>query len=88
MVLVLRLLALLTFLAAATLIAFGWWGVFTEAGDQRYPEMNSYIPFFWGLVGVIMLIAACVLFAVAWLCKRMQRGQRATSDAMPLQRAA
>jgi heme/copper-type cytochrome/quinol oxidase subunit 2 len=88
MVLVLRILALLTFLAAAGLIAFGWWGTFTEAGDAAYPEMQSYIPFFWGLVGVVMLGVACVLFAVAWLCKRMQRVQRVSSDAPPLKRAA
>ena len=55
--------ALLLLLVACGLAGFGWWGVYTPAGRQRFDEMAGMIPLaaLWG--GVVLGVVA-----VIWLC--------------------
>ncbi len=46
------------------LAGFGWWGVFTVAGQAIYPEMAGMTPFFSGIAGLAFLLIAGVGLAV------------------------
>jgi hypothetical protein len=44
---------------------FGWWGLFTRAGQRRFDEMDGLYPFIAGIVGIVVIVAAIVLFIIA-----------------------
>ena len=49
---------------AVPLLAFGWWGMNTAAGQRAYDEMAGMIPFWAGVLGGLLLAAAAVLGVV------------------------
>jgi hypothetical protein len=51
---------------ALALIAFGWWGIETTAGRQRFDEMAGMIPFGAQVAGALCLLVAVVLYLVLW----------------------
>lgn len=55
---------------AAGLLAFGWWGVYTAAGQRRFDEMAGMIPMFALWAGVLLLAVSA---ALGWMSSR--RGQ-------------
>ena len=57
-------------LTGAALLVFGWWGVETPAGRQRYDEMDGIIPFAVGVLGAILLAAGAVTALVAMRKRR------------------
>jgi len=46
------------------LIAYGYWGAFTSAGNKVYDEMDGYYPFFMLLVGALMLITTVIVVLI------------------------
>jgi len=56
--------------AGAALLAFGWWGVETSAGRQRYDEMDGIIPFATGVLGAILLLVGTVTASIAMRKRR------------------
>ncbi|MCB1541596.1 MAG: hypothetical protein KDJ25_12405 [Rhodoblastus sp.] len=54
-------------------LAFGVWGLFTDAGRARFDEMDGLIPFFGGVAGAILIIAAAVIPAVRFLLSARRR---------------
>ena len=59
--------ALVLFLTGITGVGFGWWGVFTEAGNRSFDEMDGILPAVSGLLGIVMLGVAVILGVVAFL---------------------
>jgi len=54
----------LAWLSLAGMI-FGWWGVETVAGRRQFDEMAGIIPFVTGIVSLILLLIAAVLYYFA-----------------------
>ncbi|HPG04902.1 MAG: hypothetical protein KF904_18535 [Rhodoblastus sp.] len=54
-------------------LAFGVWGLFTDAGRARFDEMDGLIPFFGGVAGAILIIAAAVIPAFRFLLRARKR---------------
>ena len=54
-------------------MALGVWGLFTDAGRARFDEMDGLIPFFCGVAGAILIIAAAVIPAVRFLLSARRR---------------
>ena len=50
-------------------LAFGVWGLFTDVGRARFDEMDGLIPFFAGVAGAILIIAAAVIPAFQFLLR-------------------
>lgn len=48
--------------------AFGWWGLYTEAGNRRFDEMAGMIPFSVGCAGGLFAVVGLV-----WLGVRLLR---------------
>jgi hypothetical protein len=44
-------------LAGTLLLAFGWWGTETVAGQHRFDEMAGMIPFGATVLGALLLVA-------------------------------
>lgn len=59
-------LAMLCLTVATAMFAFGFWGMFTEAGNRRYDEMDGMIPFFVACASSVPGLAFIALFIVAW----------------------
>jgi len=53
-------------------LGFGYWGAVTPSGHRVFHEWNVVLPMFVGGVGIILLLAAGVLWLVSYL-KRTQR---------------
>ena len=59
----------------ALLIGFGWWGLETVPGRQRFDEMSGMIPLGAGFLGaVLLLVGVAVLFLDARRRGRSGRG--------------
>jgi len=43
------------------LLAFGYWGMETPAGQHRFDEMDGIIPFAAGVVGAVFFACAAIL---------------------------
>ncbi|MCC0001141.1 MAG: hypothetical protein H6870_19550 [Methylobacteriaceae bacterium] len=54
-------------------LAFGVWGLFTDAGRARFDEMDGLIPFFGGVAGAILIIAGAVIPAFRFLLRARKR---------------
>ena len=54
-------------------MALGVWGLFTDAGRARFDEMDGLIPFFCGVAGAILIIAAAVIPAFRFLLRARKR---------------
>ena len=54
-------------------VAFGVWGLFTDAGRARFDEMDGLIPFFGGVAGAILIIAGAVIPAFRFLLRARKR---------------
>ena len=54
-------------------LAFGARGLFTDAGRARFDEMDGLIPFFGGVAGAILIIAAAVIPAFRFLLRARKR---------------
>ena len=52
--------------AGIALAAFGWWGMYTAAGNRRFDEMDGLIPFFAGCAGLLLLAVAVIVALLAW----------------------
>ncbi len=63
-----RLVPALLLTIAATLATFSYWGLFTQAGQHAFDEMDGLYPFFAGILAVVALL----LFS-AWLALRRTR---------------
>lgn len=61
-----RLLAALLLIAAVLCVAFGYWGVKTPAGRAAFDEMAGMIPMGVGVLGIVLALAALVLW---WLSR-------------------
>lgn len=57
--------ALLLILASLALGGFAIWGVFTDAGQRRYDEMDGLYVYFAGLLAVVCFFTGCILLAIA-----------------------
>lgn len=57
-------------LAAALLIAFAYWGQYTDPGHRAFDEMDGIYPFLAGPLGNLLAAAAAL---VGWLGKRRSR---------------
>ena len=51
-------------IVAIPLIAYGYWGAFTQPGNKVYDEMDAYFPFFLLLFGVILFITVLILVII------------------------
>jgi len=52
------------------LAIYGWWGIFTKAGQRKYDEMDGFYPFFIGLGGLASILIAVILIIIAvWRSK-------------------
>lgn len=51
---------------AIGLAVFGWWGVYTTAGNRRFDEMDGLIPLFAGVIAVVVFAVAMLLAVLAW----------------------
>ena len=54
-------------------VAFGVWGLYTDAGRARFDEMDGLIPFFGGVAGAILIIAGAVIPAFRFLLRARKR---------------
>lgn len=53
------------FLGSAILLAvFGYWGLFTESGNNVFDEMDGYIPLFALMGAPFALVAWLILFLI------------------------
>jgi len=52
---------------AAICFAFYYWGLHTPAGRRAYDEMAGMIPFFAGVAGGVLLVAAAGIWLWRWL---------------------
>ncbi|HEX8243329.1 MAG TPA: hypothetical protein VF541_07530 [Longimicrobium sp.] len=68
-----RVITLLLALSGAALLAFGYWGIYTPAGQRRFDEMAGIIPFWAALLGGFLLCVAALLALVGWLRRRRVR---------------
>lgn len=59
-----RMLPWVFVVLAVLLAAFSYWGIFTRAGAARFEEMAGMIPFFAGIVGGALLVAALIIAVV------------------------
>lgn len=66
-----RYLAPLLAVAGAAALAFCYWGLHTPAGRLAYDEMAGMIPFFAGVAGGVLLVAAAAVWL--WRCLRARR---------------
>lgn len=60
-----KLTAIILAVIGLLLSAYGWWGMFTKAGQKRYDEMDGFYPFFIVLAGAGAIVIAIVLFIIA-----------------------
>jgi len=42
-------------------LAFGWWGLETEAGRRRFDEMAGIIPLLTAIGSLVLLVVAAIL---------------------------
>ena len=57
-----QLIATIMLIAGIGLMAYGYWGAFTEAGSRVYDEMDGFTPFFMLIGGGILALTAVVMF--------------------------
>lgn len=46
-------------------IGYGYWGAFTQSGNNVYDEMDAFLPFFIMIAGIILFIVFIILFILA-----------------------
>ena len=56
-----RVLSTLFLALAAMLGAFGYWGLFTEAGRHSFDEMDGMFPFYAGVLAIVFFLIFLVL---------------------------
>jgi len=61
----LRTIALLLFAASAACVAFGYWGMFTQAGQRRFDEMDGIIPFASAVFGAVLAVGGGIAWYIA-----------------------
>ncbi|MEM5472788.1 hypothetical protein WNZ14_13730 [Hoeflea sp. AS60] len=60
-----KLFAILLALVSLAGLIFGWWGLETVSGRRQFDEMAGIIPLVTGIVSLILLVVAAVLYYVA-----------------------
>jgi TRAP-type C4-dicarboxylate transport system permease small subunit len=60
-------------IAAIALISFGCWGMFTDAGNQKYDEMDGLYPFFALVGGCVLLLIALISFFISLLRSKQKK---------------
>jgi hypothetical protein len=66
-----RRIALVLALAGAALLAFGFWGTQTAAGQQRYGGMTDNIPLLASILGGLLVLGAA---SIDMLAEKRTRG--------------
>jgi hypothetical protein len=61
-----RHIALGLFLTAAALGVLSYWGTSTPAGRHQFDEMSGIIPFFAGIVAIVIALAGAVVSFILW----------------------
>jgi len=54
-------------------VGYGYWGAFTESGNQRYDEMDALLPFFIMLGSIGLLAIMGLYYLVVFMIKRRQQ---------------
>jgi hypothetical protein len=65
-----RPISVLLLLAAVPMIAFGYWGVYTYAGRQKYDEMAGILPSAALDLGIFLLLIVLIITLVDLIKKR------------------
>jgi heme/copper-type cytochrome/quinol oxidase subunit 2 len=55
-------------------MAFGYWGLMTEAGRVSFDEMDGMIPFAVGIAGIAIVVVAACFAAFMSFTGRTRRG--------------
>jgi hypothetical protein len=59
-----KLTATILIVIGVALALYGWWGIFTKAGQRKYDEMDGFYPFFIGLGGLASILIAIILVVI------------------------
>lgn len=59
-----KLFAIFFYLLALCLGSFGYWGIFTTAGRQKYDEIAGLIPGIALLIAAVLLLVAIILSVI------------------------
>ena len=51
-------------IAGALLVAFGYWGIETNAGRRAFDEMAGMIPWGAGVLGSVLVVVGATLLAI------------------------
>src|SRR5262245_29494166 len=62
---VVKIIAAGLMLLSLVALAFGWWGMRTQAGRRTFDEMAGMVPLFSVMAGVILLIIGVICLLVA-----------------------
>lgn len=62
--------AVVLLILAFALAAFGCWGLYTDAGRNRFDEMSGMIPFFALVLAVVLTLITGILFLIYILRKK------------------
>jgi Mg2+ and Co2+ transporter CorA len=65
-----RTTSIISAIMSALLGMFSWWGINSVAGQHAYDEMAGIVPYFAGLLALILAVAAIVFF---WASRRSAR---------------
>ena len=70
---ILSISASVLLLPAAALLAFGYWGFFTRAGNTRFDEMDGMIPYFALVAGLVLVCVSLALRVGSFITRKKER---------------
>ena len=61
-----RIASLVLLLLGGASLGFGWWGIYTLAGQRAYKNLDVIIPAVVGALGGVLVGVSVLLFVIHW----------------------